>query len=42
MSDGGVSLDRPERMMGRRWLAVAGAAVVAGASSFPRRKPRQR
>jgi hypothetical protein len=33
MSDGGVSLDPPERTMGRRWLAVAGAALVAGASA---------
>jgi hypothetical protein len=33
MSDGGVSLDPPERTMGRRWLAVAGAPLVAGASA---------
>ena len=33
MSDGGVSLDPPERTMGRRWLAVAGAALVTGASA---------
>ena len=33
MSDGGVSLDPLERTMGRRWLAVAGAALVAGASA---------
>jgi hypothetical protein len=31
MSDGGVSLDLPERAMGRRWLAVAAAALVTGA-----------
>jgi hypothetical protein len=31
MSDGGVSLDPPERTMRRRWLAVAAAALVTGA-----------
>jgi hypothetical protein len=31
MSDGRVSPDPPERAMGRRWLAVAAAALVTGA-----------